>query len=206
MAHRPGAAQGNGVLETLWRKLARDVFDCRVEGAKFKMRTMKIHDLKSRTKGFALQVIKFCDNLPKEETCKTLGAQLLRSGTSVGANYRAVCRAKSTADHISKFGTVLEEADESAFWIELLVDAGKIRADCAGALLSEAKELVTISISSIIIYITGIKGFTNFSLFSEVTIKSVRRILYRIICSFWKDLNINCYKRANSQTQTSLDR
>lgn len=74
---------------------------------------------------------------------------MLRSGTSVAANYRAVCRAKSTADFISKFGTVLEEADESAFWIELLMDAGKVKAERARSLLQEANELVAISITSI---------------------------------------------------------
>ena len=110
---------------------------------------MKNHDLKLRTKLFALQVIKFWENLPKDETCKVLGRQLLRSGTSVGANYRAVCRAKSKPDFISKFGNVLEEADGSAFWVELLMDSGKIRAEQGRALLGEANELVAISISSI---------------------------------------------------------
>jgi four helix bundle protein len=94
-------------------------------------------------------VVRFCEKLPKDETCKTLGRQLLRSGTSVGANYRAVCRAKSKADFISKFGNVLEEADESAFWIELLLDAGKTTTEGASPLLREANELVAISISSI---------------------------------------------------------
>ena len=110
---------------------------------------MKHQNLKSRTKQFALQVIKFCESLPKDETSKILGRQLLRSGTSVGANYRAVCRAKSTADFISKFGTVLEEADESAYWMELLIDAGKAGTQSTAALLREADELVAISVSSI---------------------------------------------------------
>ena len=110
---------------------------------------MKEKDLKQRTKGFALRVVKFCESLPKDEISKTLGRELLRSGTSVGANHRAVCRAKSTADFISKFGTVLEEADESAYWIELLIDAGKAADDATGALLREANELVAISVSSI---------------------------------------------------------
>jgi four helix bundle protein len=110
---------------------------------------MNEHDLKLRTKRFALDVIKFWENLPKDDTCKTLGRQLLRSGTSVAANYRAVCRAKSKPDFISKFATVLEEADESAFWIELLVDSGKVRHEKAIALLKEANELMAIAISSI---------------------------------------------------------
>src|SRR5688572_10549144 len=87
--------------------------------------TMKEKDLKQRTKRVALDVVRFCESLPKDETSKTLSRQLLRSVTSVGAIYRAVCRAKSTADFISKFATVLEEADESAYWMELLIDAGK---------------------------------------------------------------------------------
>jgi four helix bundle protein len=110
---------------------------------------MKHHDLQPRTKQFALQVIKFCESLPKDETSRILGRQLLRAGCSVGANYRAACRAKSKADFISKMGTVLEEADESAFWIELLIEAGKIKADLATPVLREANELVAIMISSI---------------------------------------------------------
>jgi four helix bundle protein len=94
-------------------------------------------------------VIRFVENLPATETCKTLGRQLLRSGTSVGANYRAVCRARSKAGFISKMGLVLEEADESAFWMELLIDAHKTTPDQAGALLREANELVAIAVSSI---------------------------------------------------------
>lgn len=110
---------------------------------------MKSIDLKPRTKKFALDTIRFCEKLPKDETSRILGRQLLRSGSSVGANYRAVCRAKSTPDFISKFQTVLEEADESAFWFELLVDSGKVTADKAAPLLREANELVAISITSI---------------------------------------------------------
>ena len=110
---------------------------------------MKHHNLTVRTKQFALQVIKFCENLPRDETSRVIGRQLLRSGTSVGANYRAACRAKSKADFISKFQTVLEEADESAFWIELLVDSEKTTSEAAGSLLREANELVAISVASI---------------------------------------------------------
>src|SRR5580704_1002719 len=93
--------------------------------------TVKHEDLMLRTKTFALRVIKFCEGLPKDETARTLGRQLLRAGCSVGANYRAACRAKSIADFISKMGTVLEEADECAYWIELLQDAGKANAPAA---------------------------------------------------------------------------
>ena len=84
-----------------------------------------------------------------DDTSKILSRQLLRSGTSVGANYRAVCRAKSKADFISKMNTVLEEADESAFWIELLVDASKAAKQTADPLLKEANELTAIAAASI---------------------------------------------------------
>jgi len=110
---------------------------------------MKNENLRVRTKQFALEIIRFCENLPNDETSKILRRQLLRSGTSVGANYRAACRAKSKLDFISKIGIVAEEADESGFWIELLQDAGKVQAKRADPLLQEANELVAISVSSI---------------------------------------------------------
>ncbi len=78
---------------------------------------MKQSDLLLRTKQFALQVIQLCERLPNDETSKILRRQLLRAGTSVGANYRAACRAKSKPAFISKMGNVLEEADESGYWI-----------------------------------------------------------------------------------------
>ncbi len=106
-------------------------------------------DLKKRTKRFALDVIRFVESLPQNETCRTLGRQLLRSGTSVGANYRVACRAKSTPDFISKMGIVEEESDESSFWIELLVEDGKVAATRATPLMKEANELVAISVASI---------------------------------------------------------
>ena len=110
---------------------------------------MKHQNLQIRTKQFALQVIGFFESLPKDETCRIIGRQLLRSGTSVGANYRAACRAKSRPTFISKLGDVLEEADESGYWIELLVESGKVDQKAALALLNEASELVAITISSI---------------------------------------------------------
>ena len=110
---------------------------------------MSNENLKRRTKKFALDVIKFFEALPKNETCRILGRQLLRSGTSVGANYRAACRAKSTADFISKMGTVEEEADESSYWIELLLEDGKVTPVKATPLMKEANELLAITIASI---------------------------------------------------------
>jgi four helix bundle protein len=110
---------------------------------------MNNENLKLRTKQFALRVIKLVESLPHDETSKILGRQLLRAGTSVGANYRAACRSKSTADFISKMGTVEEEADECGYWMELLVEAEKIKAVKISALLKEASELTAIAISSI---------------------------------------------------------
>ena len=110
---------------------------------------MRGTDLKNRTKSFALQVIKMVETLPKGKTTDVLSRQLLRSGTSVGANYRAACRAKSTPDFISKMGTVEEEADESIFWMELLIDSGHVSEHIAKDLLQEAEEILAIVVSSI---------------------------------------------------------
>ncbi len=110
---------------------------------------MKHQNLQDRTRKFALSVIRFTEQLPHDDTSKILSRQLLRSGTSVGANYRAVCRAKSKADFISKMSTVLEEADESTFWVELLVDAKKASVQVADPLLKEANELTAIAAASI---------------------------------------------------------
>ena len=113
------------------------------------VKTMSNENLKQRTKRFALRVIKLVESLPSDQTCRILGKQLLRSGTSVGANYRAACRSKSPADFISKMGTVEEEADESGYWMELLVEAGKIKSAKLSALMQEAGELTAIAVSSI---------------------------------------------------------
>jgi len=110
---------------------------------------MDNENLKKRTKRFALEIIKLVEALPSDKTCAVLGRQLLRSGTSVGANYRAACRAKSPADFIFKMGIVEEEADESGFWIELLTEAEKTSGEKVNALLKESNELVAISVSSI---------------------------------------------------------
>jgi four helix bundle protein len=113
------------------------------------VRPMKHQNLQIRTKQFALQVIAFCERLPKDDTSRILRRQLLRAGTSVGANYRAACRAKSKPAFISKMGDVLEEADESGYWLELLTESGKVDAKTVAPVVSEANELVAIAISSI---------------------------------------------------------
>ena len=110
---------------------------------------MSNENLKRRTKQFALRVIKLVESLPSDQTSRILGRQLLRSGTSVGANYRAASRSKSPADFVSKMGTVEEEADESGYWMELLAEAGKVKPAKLSALMQEASELTAISVSSI---------------------------------------------------------
>ena len=84
-------------------------------------------DLKDRTKTFAIKIVRLIRILPANLEGKVIGSQLLRSGTSVAANYRAVCRARSRAEFISKLGTVIEEADESCFWLELIIDIPCLR-------------------------------------------------------------------------------
>jgi four helix bundle protein len=110
---------------------------------------MNNENLKLRTKQFALRIVKLVESLPGDETARILGRQLLRAGTSVGANYRAACRSKSAADFISKMGTVEEEADESGYWMELLVDAQKMEPHKMSPLIQEAGELTAIAVSSI---------------------------------------------------------
>ena len=100
--------------------------------------------MQARTKVFAVQIVKFFIKLPKAEEARILGRQLLRSGTSVAADYRAACRAKSEADFISKLGTVVEETDESLLWLELLEAAEICSANQLASLRKEADELVRI--------------------------------------------------------------
>ncbi len=112
-------------------------------------RKMDKDEMKERTKQFALRVIRLVESLPKGRTAEVIGRQLLRSGTSVGANYRAACRAKSPADFIAKMGIVEEEADESLFWMELLIESGIMQASKLESLMKEADELLAITVASI---------------------------------------------------------
>ena len=109
---------------------------------------MKPDDLKERTKQFALRVLKLVAALPKTLAGKTIGGQLIRSGTSVGANYRAACRARSKLEFIAKIGIVEEEADESAFWMELIIENELLKLHLVQPLLDEANELAKIMASS----------------------------------------------------------
>ena len=110
---------------------------------------MTQEEMKARTKQFALRVIRLVQSLPQNLVADVLGKQLLRSGTSVGANYRAACRAKSTADFIHKLSIVEEEADESIYWLELLIESKTIKENLLQNLMSEADAILSIVVSSI---------------------------------------------------------
>src|SRR6476620_2408484 len=131
------------------RGQSKYILDCRFQIADFSVsETCNPVEMKERTKRFALQTIWLCRTLPRSQESQIITRQLLRSCTSVGANYRSVCRARSTPDFVSKLGIVLEEADETLFWLELLVDSGVAQADRAAPLLKEANELVSIFVAS----------------------------------------------------------
>ena len=98
--------------------------------------------MQARTKAFAVCVIRMFQRLPKTDEARVLGKQVLRSGTSVAANYRAACRSKSRADFISKLGTTLEEVDETLLWIELLEETGIVPAKRLQAIKAETDELL----------------------------------------------------------------
>jgi four helix bundle protein len=110
---------------------------------------MNEQDFKGRTKKFALAVIRLVEGLPRNPTTQVIGRQLLRCGTSVGANYRAACRGRSVSDVLSKLAIVEEEGDESIYGLEMLVDSGNLKAATAASLLSEADEIVAMTVSSI---------------------------------------------------------
>ncbi len=105
-------------------------------------------ELKRRTKAFALRVLKLVDALPEKRSARVLANQLARSGTSVGANYRAACRSRSAAEMISKLAVVEEEADESGFWLELIGEHALMTAEKLEPLLKEADELTAIMVAS----------------------------------------------------------
>jgi four helix bundle protein len=109
---------------------------------------MDSEELKLRTKMFALEIIRFTDSLPRSRAGEVLGKQLLRSATSIGANYRAACRARSKADFISKITIVEEEADESLYWLELISESKLVENDQPHHLMQEAGELTAIFTAS----------------------------------------------------------
>lgn len=110
---------------------------------------MRESELKQRTKKFALNIMELVDRLPNTSIGRSIGWQLIRCGTSVGANYRSACRGRSKREFISKLGIVLEEADESAFWLELIVDGKILKHGLVDPILKEANELSAIFTASI---------------------------------------------------------
>lgn len=107
-----------------------------------------MNDLRDRTKLFSLQIVRLVESLPKNQIADVISRQLLRAGTSVGANYRAVCRAKSKKDFIAKLAIVEEECDETIFWMELLIESGMVPQSQLGELAGEATELLRIFVAS----------------------------------------------------------
>ncbi|HVE59471.1 MAG TPA: four helix bundle protein [Pyrinomonadaceae bacterium] len=110
---------------------------------------MKQDEMKARTKQFALRIVRLVQSLPPNLVAEVLGKQLLRSGTSVGANYRASCRAKSTADFIHKLSIVEEETDESIYWMELLIEGKIIKENLLENLMDEGNQILSIVVSAI---------------------------------------------------------
>src|SRR6266566_3943004 len=105
---------------------------------------MNADDLKKRTKRFALRVLKLVAALPNTVAGRAIGGQLVRSGTSVGSNYRAACRGRSRAEFVAKLGVVEEEADESAFWMEMIIEGELLKRELVDSLMNEAIELTKI--------------------------------------------------------------
>ena len=109
---------------------------------------MAPEELRRRTRRFAVEVVRFCRTLPRTDEATIVGRQLLRSGTGVGSNYRAACRPRSDADFIAKLGTAIEEADETAFWLEVLIEAGMVTERVTTSLYRECDELIRILVAS----------------------------------------------------------
>ena len=110
---------------------------------------MTPEEMKQRTKAFGVRVIRLAESLRRRPGADTIARQLLRAGTSVGANYRAACRARSTADFIAKLKIVEEEADESMYWLEIMTESGLIEQRHVSALHREAEEILSIVVASI---------------------------------------------------------
>jgi len=106
-------------------------------------------EFKARTKKLALRIINLVETLPKRPAAQVIGRQLLRCGTSVGANYRAVCRSKSVPDMLAKLAIVEEEADEVLFWLELLTESGMVTVEAVADVMQETDELLAMIVASI---------------------------------------------------------
>ena len=110
---------------------------------------MQKEEFLKRTMNFGLRVIRVVESLPKNQVATVLGNQLLRAGTSVGANYRAAVRGKSRADFISKMGNVEEECDEALYWMEMLIESGSVKQKLLKALIDEGDEILAVVVASI---------------------------------------------------------
>ncbi|OGO29550.1 MAG: four helix bundle protein [Chloroflexi bacterium RBG_16_54_18] len=110
---------------------------------------MDAEELKKRTKSFGIRVIKLVEALPNSNTARIIGNQLLRSGTSIGANYHSALRARSKTDFISKIGIVIEETDESLYWMEILAEINLVSKERLSELMQEANELTSIFITTV---------------------------------------------------------
>jgi four helix bundle protein len=106
-------------------------------------------ELKLRTKAFAKRIIRLCRSLPRTEECYLIRRQMFRAGTSVGANYRAACRARSPADFVSKLGIVLEESDETLYWLEIIAETEIVAKKPLESLMRENNELISIFVASL---------------------------------------------------------
>ncbi len=122
------------------------IAECGLRSVDWYMTTL---ELKKRTFEFGSRVIAAAEALPRAETARILGRQLIRAGTSVGANYRAAARARSRADFVAKLGVVEEECDESAYWMEMIIDRKLLKRNRLNDLLEEANELLAITVASI---------------------------------------------------------
>ncbi len=109
---------------------------------------MSPEEMRRRTKAFGYRIIKLFNALPKKPDAEIIGRQLLRSGTSIGANYRAACRGRSRAEFVAKLGIVIEEADETTYWLEMLADNDIVHANRLKNLLKEANELTAICVAA----------------------------------------------------------
>jgi len=112
------------------------------------MSGMSREDMKRRTKQYALRIIRLVSSLPKSGAARVIGGQLLRAGTSVGSNYRAACRGRSRAEFMAKLGIVEEEADESLYWQELLVESGIVKESLLADLMREGNEILAIVVAT----------------------------------------------------------
>ena len=121
----------------------------RIEEVRGILFAMNADEFRNRTKTFSLRVVRLVEALPKSRTADVIGRQLLRCGTSVGANYRAACRAKSPADFVAKLAIVEEECDEAIYWVELLVEAGVMDEQRVADLKAKANEILSMVVASI---------------------------------------------------------